>query len=314
MNAYDPPQGFEPLRAMAHKWLSGNGIYPMPIITAGSQQALFLAGMALIEKGDKVVLEDPGYVGARRIFESLGASIMQIPYPVSPDTLDLLKDHDIKLLYIMPQGHIPTGKAIPDTLRGDILEIADSYDFYIIEDDPLSDVLGKRPLMAQDKNDRVIYIKSLSNILGPGIRIGFCVAPEKLYDPIVTFKEINDLSTSGMLQRMLYKMMLSNDFQKHISRLKTTIDNRMTYIHETFDCSTEGACLWVKTRMAGRIHMDNLMRLRVKITPGDIYGPKWSNYIRVSIITPNEEGFIKGMGIVNDYLRRDVKPDLITLF
>jgi len=114
LHTYDPPQGYEPLRMQAMNWLSSLGIHQTPIITAGSQQALFLVGLSLIKRGDVVAVEDPGYRGAARIFESLGAVVIPVHYISSIEDLDRLHSLDIRILYSMPQGHIPTGKSIPE--------------------------------------------------------------------------------------------------------------------------------------------------------------------------------------------------------
>ncbi len=314
IRSYDPPEGFEPLREKASQWLKAQGIEGMPLITTGSQQALFLAGLAVVKEGTTVVIEDPGYEGARRIFESLGAFVKLVPYLDNIGAMKHLEDPEIDLVYTMPQGHIPTGKSIPRVLRERLLELAETYDFYIIEDDPLSDLLHESPLKARDSSDRVIYIKSLSNILGPGIRIGFCVVPEDLYPSILRFKEVNDLTTSGILQRMLFRMLDSNGLEKHLVKLRSMLDRRKAYARDKFNWSTGGVCLWIKTRTPARIHMERLLDLGVRITPGDIYGPAWSNHMRISIITPSEQNFIRGMDIVYNYLDKGPKPDLMNMF
>jgi len=314
IRAYDPPEGFGPLREKASQWLMAQGIKGKPLITTGSQQALFLAGLAVIQEGAIVAIEDPGYEGARRIFESLGASIKLVPYLDNIDAMEHLKDPRIDIVYTMPQGHIPTGKSIPRDLRGKLLDLAEVYDFYIIEDDPLSDLLYETPLKAEDSTDRVIYIKSLSNILGPGIRIGFCVVPEDLYPSVLRFKEINDLTTSGILQRLLFTMLVSHGFETHLARLRSLLDSRKAYTSDKFNWSTGGVSLWIDTGSPARIHMERLLSLGVRITPGDIYGPLWSNYLRVSIITPAETDFTRGMNIVYNYLDKGAKPDLMDMF
>src|SRR5690606_14502789 len=153
--------------------------------------------LSLLRKGDAVAVEDPGYMGAARIFESLGAEVVSVPCIASREDLDRIGSLDIRLLYTMPHGHIPTGRAMPGYLRDDLIAMAYDKDFFIIEDDPLSDVVGITPLKARDTRERVIYIKSLSNILGPGLRMGFAVFPDSMQSSILDLKEINDLSLSG---------------------------------------------------------------------------------------------------------------------
>jgi DNA-binding transcriptional MocR family regulator len=185
LTEYDAPQGYEPLRERAGEWLKSSGVSGSPLVTSGSQQALFLTGLSLLKPGDVVAVEDPCYRGAIRLFESLRAKILTIPHLSSARALDELGKANIDLLYTMPQGHFPTGLSIPDELRQGLLDLAGRKGFYIIEDDPVSELMGMRPLKAGDVSDRVIYIKSLSNILGPGLRIGFSVFPEALLDSVV---------------------------------------------------------------------------------------------------------------------------------
>jgi len=314
LSAYDPPEGLEPLIHHVSKWLKRTGIETDPIITAGSQQALFLTGLALLKPGDEVAVEDPGYTGALRIFESLGASIRHIPYIKSPEDINALTRERIRLFYTMPQCHIPTGLHIPSQARTRLLETALKNDFYILEDDPLSELGDILPLKASDTGDRVIYIKSLSNILGPGLRIGFTAIPQPLYSSILNLKEINDLSLSGILQRILLGMISSGDLARHITRLKTELCNRRSYISENFGSYTDGPCLWLDMNSPGRIHSERLFRKGIRVTPGDIYGARWANHIRISIMTPSGRDFNKAMQIIKTYMEKHSRPGLTDLF
>jgi DNA-binding transcriptional MocR family regulator len=310
LHTYDPPQGYEPLRLQAANWLGLLGIDHTPIITAGAQQAIFLVGLALLKRGDVVAVEAPGYMGAVRIFESLGAVVKPIPYISSIEDLKELQKSGIRMLYTMPQGHIPTGRSIPADLRDGLLEIARRKDFFIIEDDPLSEVVGITPLKARDTFEKVIYIKSLSNILGPGLRIGFAVVPEAMYGSIIHLKEINDLSLSGILQRCLSAMLASSDLKEHVNRLKTELQTRQAYLSRTTAWTTGGPCLWMRTKVPSRISREKLLDLGVRITPGDIYGARWSHYIRLSLLTPSRSDFERAVGIVQEYLKGVTGPGL----
>jgi GntR family transcriptional regulator, regulator for abcA and norABC len=310
LSTYDPPQGFEPLREQARSWLATLGIDESPIITAGSQQALFLVGLSLLKKGDRVAVEDPGYQGAVRIFESLGAKVIPIPCISSRKDLETIRGLNISILYTMPQGHIPTGNTIPACLREDLLKLADEKSFYIIEDDPLSEILGIVPLKAGDRKERVIYIKSLSNILGPGLRIGFAVVPKTMHSSIIHFKEINDLSLSGILQRFLFSMLSSSDLREHVKRLKNELQSRMDYLSASAGYQATGPCLWIKTPVPSRICQEDLLQRGVRITPGDIYGSRWSDYIRLSMLTPSHADFERALTIIQHYLKGVKGPGL----
>jgi DNA-binding transcriptional MocR family regulator len=190
------------------------------------------------------------------------------------------------------------------------LHLANEKDFFIIEDDPLSELVGITPLKARDKHDRVIYIKSLSNILGPGLRIGFAVVPKPMYSSIIHLKEINDLSLSGILQRCLFTMLSSSELQEHVKRLKGELSERLSFLSHTTAWTIGGSCVWIKTSVPSRISQDRLLSLGVKITPGDIYGAKWSNHIRLSVLTPSRPDFERAIGLVEEHLKAAAGPGL----
>jgi DNA-binding transcriptional MocR family regulator len=311
---YDPPEGYEPLRERARQWLEESGVDGLPLVTSGSQQALFLAGLALLKRGDAVAVETPCYRGAVRIFESLGAKVVPVPYLTGKDSLNALKNKGIRLFYTMPQGHFPTGRSIPQGVRPALLALAERNGFYIIEDDPVSELVGVPPLKSLDRHHRVIYTKSLSNILGPGLRIGFSLFPEALLEKIVRLKEINDLSISSMIQRMLHALMLSQDFSVYIRKLKALVASRQKLVSGLTGAPVPGVCAWIETPEPGRLHAERLLQAGIRVTPGDIYGPEWAHHIRVSLLRAAtarlEEAF--------QAIRRDVSGDgdtrLIDLF
>jgi GntR family transcriptional regulator / MocR family aminotransferase len=305
LSEYDPPEGYAPLRERAGQWLEESGVEGLPLVTSGSQQALFLAGLALLKPGDLVAVETPCYRGAVRIFESLGAKVLPIPYLTGKGALGALKNQRIRLFYTMPQGHFPTGLSIPGSVRPALLSLAEKNGFYIIEDDPVSELVGVPPLKAQDKVSRVIYTKSLSNILGPGLRIGFSLFPEPLLDRIVRLKEINDLSISSMVQRMLHELMMSKDFPAYLGKAKALLEARQGRVSALTGAGVEGVCLWIKTPEPGRIHAERLLQSGIRVTSGDIYGPEWAHHIRVSLLRPASARFEQAVGAV----LRDVSGD-----
>lgn len=312
--AYDPPEGYSPLRRQAGIYLEALGIKGLPLVMAGSQQALFLAGLAVLKPGDYVAVEDPGYTGALRIFESMGARIIRTPYPGNSEALQRLKDKRIRLFYTMPQAHIPTGASMPQETRQELLGLAEEYGFYILEDDPLSEITTLSSLKSQDIHDRVIYIKSLSNLLGPGLRIGFTLIPEEIREKIVRLKEINDLSTSGILQRIVYNMMRSGEMKRYIARLNKELQHRQA---EACSLLGEGLylpCIWIKTHAPSRVHMERLAGLGVRITPGDIYGARWANHLRICLMTPSGTDISRALEIIRKYMEGSMAPTISGMF
>ncbi|HOM28879.1 MAG TPA: PLP-dependent aminotransferase family protein [Deltaproteobacteria bacterium] len=307
---YDPPEGYGPLRESAGAWLARMGVRGDPIVTSGSQQAIFLVGMACLKQGDVVVVEEPGYQGAARIFRSLGASVRAVPYLAHPRDVDALAALEPRLFYTMPQGHIPTGATMPAEVRLRLLERAAGSGFLVVEDDPFSDILGVSPLKSMDEQEVVVHLRSLSNILGPGLRMGITVAPRAMRDRLVQLKEINDLSISGVLQRILCAIFSSDAFAGHLRALAKELPLRRDTARDILGQATQGACLWLHTPVPARLFAEQLEARGVRVTPGDIYGPGWTQHVRISLLGPRPEELKRGLEIVRDHLGRARQPGL----
>ena len=150
------------------------------MVTIGAQNALFLSGALVIEKGTRLGFENPGYCDARNGFESVGAKIK--PLPVDADGIKV--DHRLDtcdVVYTTPSHHYPTNVTLPMERREALLKRANDADFLIIEDDYESEInFVSQPhpaLKSMDENGRVLYVSSLSKNLFPGLRIGYMVAP-----------------------------------------------------------------------------------------------------------------------------------------
>ncbi|HEX2938975.1 MAG TPA: PLP-dependent aminotransferase family protein [Ruminiclostridium sp.] len=197
------------------------------LITSGAQQALDIISKAVIRQGDTVMAELPSYTGIKSVFAIHGAKMLGIP--VQNDGIDLditeyyAKNCKPKLIYSMPVYQTPTGVCLSKEKRRRLLELAEKYDFYIVEDDLFSDLnlTGERllPLKQEDSADRVIYVKSFSKLMMPGIRAGYVIAPKRLFEKMKNAKYATDLSGSGFIQRALAVYFKNGCWNKNISDL-----------------------------------------------------------------------------------------------
>lgn len=266
--AYQESEGFYGLRdticdfSMKHYGINNN--INNIIITSGAQQAMDLISKVLVLPGDTVFAENPSYIGARSIFKMRGAKIVGIP--VDKDGLNIslveyyAKRYKPRLLYTMPIYQTPTGVCMSKQKRSDLLKLSLKYDFYIIEDDILSDLSldddKLLPLKSQDINDRVIYIKSFSKMLMPGIRTGYIIAPSSIINKIISAKYSTDISTSGLIQRALSIYLKSGDWEDYILHLMSVCKNRLDEINKykknfqqvglNFAIPKGGLGLWMK--------------------------------------------------------------------
>ena len=159
------------------------------IIVSGAQQGIDIASKGILNINDNIIVEKPTYVGALSVFKWRKANLFEVP--IEEDGINLnkfekiLQKNEIRCFYTMSYFQNPTGISYSIEKKKRILELAEIYDFYIIEDDYLSELIYENsleyiPFKWLDKNDRVIYIKSFSKIFLPGIRLGYLVAPDNI--------------------------------------------------------------------------------------------------------------------------------------
>ena len=197
-------------------------------IISGAQQGIDIVCKGLINYSDVVFVEEPTYNGALEVFKSRGAKIITIP--MLGDGIDIgilkLKLEKIKpkLIYVMPNFQNPTGISYSTYKKKKLIELSEEYDFYILEDDFISDFSfdseDNRPLKSYDMNNRVIYIKSFSKILMPGLRIGIVDIPKELQKKILWAKYSSDISTPGLIQKSMYYYMKYFNWEDYLKSLE----------------------------------------------------------------------------------------------
>ena len=181
------------------------------LITSGTQQALDLIAKAILNPGDTVLAEMPSYIGMRLAFTMNNARLLGVPVEHDGINLDITeyyaKQYHPRLLYTMPVYQTPTGVCMSEEKREHLLALAEKYNFYIVEDDLFSDLnlRGKRlrPLKSNDNVGRVLYVRSFSKLLMPGIRTGYIIIPHTLFEKLAATKYASDISGSSLIQRAL---------------------------------------------------------------------------------------------------------------
>jgi len=222
---YGPTRGYTPLLEAARHVVEGRGIQASVeqiIITSGSQQGIDLVARVLVSPGDVVLVELPTFTGAIAAFRNMQADLVgvrQDPDGISLGHLDEVWQREtgagktVKLLYLVPNFQNPTGSLLGLGKRARVLEWAERRDVLIVEDDPygqlyfddMASEADTRPLRADDRNGRVLYLNTVSKMLAPGFRVGWMLAPEVLIERFDTAKQSTDL-TSGILdQRIVHE-------------------------------------------------------------------------------------------------------------
>ena len=240
---YGPPAGLPSLRAALAEYRGrARGVRCTPeqvVITTGTQQAIDLISRLLVEADDVVVVEDPCYPGARRVFEALGATLLDVPVDEHGLRTDDLPHDPARLVYTTPSHQYPSGATLPVSRRLDLLRWAERHDALVIEDDYDSEFRHSgRPLEALqglDRSGRVAYVGSFSKVLYPALRLGYLVAPPALVRLASEAKRLLDLQTATPGQEMLAELIQSGQFEAHLRRMRRVYRGRRAALLEALD-------------------------------------------------------------------------------
>ncbi|HEV7318969.1 MAG TPA: PLP-dependent aminotransferase family protein [Ensifer sp.] len=225
--AYDDPGGSAALRAALQAYLwRARGLRSDPgqiIIVNGSQQGLDLAARVLVDPGDRVAMEDPGYVMARRVFAAAGADVVPIAVDEEGLRTELIDGLvDARLAYVTPSHQFPLGSVLSARRRQALLHWSRSTGAYVIEDDYDGeyryDIQPIPPLQTMAHADNVIYLGTISKSLSPMLRLGYLVVPPSLYPAFAAAKQLVDRHSPVLEQEALAAMISSGAYERHIRR------------------------------------------------------------------------------------------------
>ncbi|HSP35861.1 MAG TPA: PLP-dependent aminotransferase family protein [Thermoanaerobaculia bacterium] len=207
------------------------------VITSGSQQALFLLAMLLLEHGDRAYVEDPGYVEARLAWRNAGARI--VPGRIDEEGLRLPdKGGKISLIYTTPSRQFPTGVSLSLARRLAFIDYATRNRCWIIEDDYDSELrYGAAPLpslQSLDTSGRLIYTGTFSKVLFPSLRLGYVVVPDALVDRFIELKHLSDDHLPLLDQATLALFLESGAFYSHIRRCRREYASRHALFLDLF--------------------------------------------------------------------------------
>ncbi len=232
---YSDPAGYYPLReAIAHYLNRSRGVRCRAdhvLIVSGSQQALDLSSRILLDPGDTAWIEDPGYRGARAALKASGARILSVPLDAEGLQWErVVRTPSPRFIYITPSHQFPMGITMSLQRRLSLLRYAKDHNAWIIEDDYDSEFrYDGRPLAALqglDENDRVIYMGTFSKVMFAGLRLGYLVVPQDLFQAFVNAKSIVDRHCPILEQAALAEFIKSGRFDRHIREMRKLYASR----------------------------------------------------------------------------------------
>ena len=327
---YSTTEGYAPLREMLARHMARYGIRVDSdniVITSGSQQALDLIGKLLINPGDRILTENPSYLGAIQAFTAYQAQYVTVP--IDDDGLQVAKLEAAlragpKFMYILPNFQNPTGVTLSLTRRYDLIALAEEYGIPIVEDDPYGQLRFEgehlKPLVTLDAESEgcegngsytgnVIYTSTFSKTLAPGLRLGWIVAPKDVVSKLVQMKQGTDLHTSSFDQMVAFEVARGGFLDKHVRHIREVYRQRrdlmLQTMEETFPAEVRwthpagGLFLWATTPEAITTAelLKDAVQQKVAFVPGDSFHPNGGghNTMRLNFSNATEDMIVEGI-------------------
>jgi GntR family transcriptional regulator / MocR family aminotransferase len=233
------------------------------VIWSQSQNAINALFRVLLNPGDNVVIEDPGFGGIRDICMAQGVNLLPIPIDEYGLQTELLAEvgESSKLAYVTPTHHDPTGIALAKNRRSQLLDWAKSQRAWIIEDDYdgflAYDKRDSAPLLSLDRDGHVIYISSFWKFLYPLTPVGFAVVPKTLIDVVVKTKLLSEPNSYALEHLALAEYLMSGRFSNHVRKVqKTYAERRRALLYQLYQCF--GDTISIARQSAGSHHLVNM--------------------------------------------------------
>jgi GntR family transcriptional regulator/MocR family aminotransferase len=234
------PMGHGPLReALADYLRSSRGVVCTPdqvAIVSGVQEALSTVARLVLDPGDRVCLEDPGYIGAGFVFDAVGAKVIGVPVDAEGMEVPHPRLRDVRLAFVTPGHQSPLGISMSLPRRLDLLAWARTAGALLFEDDHDSEYrYAGRPLPALqglDRHNQVIFAGSFSKVLFPSIRLGYLVVPPDLIDAVSAAQSITTRYAPMLGQAVLCDFIVDGHFGRHVRRMREVYAERRSVLLE----------------------------------------------------------------------------------
>jgi DNA-binding transcriptional MocR family regulator len=225
------PLGWPPLRREIARVLAGRGIACTAddvAVVGGLQHAIDLTARVLVDPGDAVVMEQPGYFGAAMAFSGRGADLLGVGVDAEGIRTDqlarILRVRRVKLVYVTPATQSPTGARMSPARRSALLALADEHQVPILEDDYDSELRYAGPAVAalksQDIAGQIVHAGTFSKVLFPSLRLGYVVAARPLLALFATTRMASDFGSGVVEQAALATLLSTHGFDRHVRRMR----------------------------------------------------------------------------------------------
>ncbi|WP_239257258.1 PLP-dependent aminotransferase family protein [Listeria ilorinensis] len=319
--------GFEPLRQMIaeqmrqHLNIEASGAEVL--ITSGAQQALFLITQCLLEPGDAIAIESPSYFYSLSLFQSAGLRIFALPMDESGIDLTelerLYRKHRIKMVFVNPTFQNPTGQVMAEQKRRDFLSLCAHLQIPIVEDDPFGqltyDLPNQPPALKKLGGENVLYIGSLSKVMGSTTRIGWLVGPPAVTKRLALARQEMDFGLSIFPQVLAHHVLTAPDFEAHLKTLRQTLEQKRDLLADALDryvgnkidfkLPQGGFHLWIKLPPSLDLkEFNRFLDQKLLVMPGFLFGARTA-HLRLSYARIDQKSAEKAARILAEILSAD---------
>lgn len=298
-------------------------------ITTGSQQAITVAAMLLLEEDDVIITENPSYLGAFSAFNLFTTDYAGVNGDEDGMLMDELEETlknnpKAKMIYVIPNFQNPSGRTWSLERRKKLLELARKYDLPILEDNAYGEVRfeGERipSIKSMDTEGRVIYLGSFSKILSPGLRVGWACADESIILKYELIKNGLDLQSAELAQMQVNEFLNANDLDEHIAKINKVYKERRDLMIKTIDeefpkeakyfYPKGGMFIWVElpSHVNTRELLVKAIEKKVGFVPGGSFYPKGDceSSMRLNFSTMQNDKIVEGIKILGSILKENI--------
>lgn len=291
LSGYGDPMGLPELRMLTAQNLQQElSIVAHPaqlMLTHGASQALDLAVRTLVRPGDVVLVDDPGYPNLMSILRFQGATLIGVPRTPTGYDLDqlerLLAEHRPTVFFTQPHLHSPTCSRTPLAQLHRLLQLASQHGFRLVENNLYADMIAEpQPcLTSLDHLRQVVYVGSYSKSISPNVRVGYLLANPDLMQQLLRLKMRSGLTTSQVMERVVYAAIIDGRWRKHLKRLRQRLAEAHLEVgrqlhrlgFELFIESDEGMYIWTRHPAIpdSAALLDDALEQGIMLGPGQLF-------------------------------------------
>lgn len=306
---YGEPQGDGHLRRVLAVRLQGMGLPAEPtqiITTVGATHALDIVSRTLLKPGDAVMVEEPGWAVEFARLHALGMRVLPVPRgPAGPDLSVMTRyceAHAPKLFVSVSVLHNPTGYCLSPASAHRVLQLAQRFDFHVVEDDTYSHIAPAHAtrMSVLDGLQRTFYVSGFAKILAPNWRVGYLVTPPAWSERLLDTKLLATLTTPSLLERAMALCIEQGQLRRHAERIRLRLDvarARSVKLAQAAGCrfvaEPAGLFGWVDTGVDTELLAQRLLDEDYLIAPGSLFhatSPP-STLMRINFATTQDAAF-----------------------